>query len=72
MIYYFYQKERILKNRLNCSQLARRKIICYRTEKFKTSKIYGLVLKKVQRVLQFNQKSPLKPYIYMKKELGKK
>ena len=32
---------------------------------------HGLVLKKVHRVIQFNQKDWLKPYIYMNTKLGK-
>ena len=32
---------------------------------------HGLILKKVQRVIQFNQEAWLKPYINMKTKLGK-
>ena len=45
--------------------------ICYSHKIFKTSLNHGLVLKKVHRVIQFNQKDWLKPYIDMNTKLRK-
>ena len=59
----------------------RKKLLCnlYNKEKYvvhirslKQALNHGLILKKVQRVMQFNQEAWLKPYIDMNTELRKK
>ena len=49
----------------------RQRKICYSYNSFKTALNHGLVLRKVHRVIQFNQKDWLKPYIDMNTKLRK-
>ena len=46
-------------------------MLCYTHKKFKTS-ISGLVLKKVHRMIKFNQNAQLKLYVVMKKSKFRK
>ena len=44
----------------------------YTHKKFKQALNYGLVLKKIHRVIKFNQKALVKPYIDMNTKLRQK
>ena len=44
---------------------------CCSHKSFKTSKSYGLVFKKMYKVMKLNQKAWMKPYIYMNTKLRK-
>ena len=58
-----------------CLQHTRQKKICCHIKAWKQALNHGLILKKVRRVIQFNQKAWLKPYIDMntkKKKRSKK
>ena len=72
MIYGFYQKERQLKNviRFFVTFLDNKNYVV-RIKVLKQALNHGLILKTVHRVIQFNQKAWLKPYINMNIEMRK-
>ena len=72
MIYGFYQKERQLKNviRFFVTFLDNKNYVV-RIKVLKQALNHGLILKTMRRVIQFNQKAWLKPYIDMNTELRK-
>ena len=59
-IYHCYLKKRKLKNVISLFAT-----FIIKKKALKRTLNHGLILKKVQRVIQFNQKAWLKPYIYM-------
>ena len=73
MIYHFYQKEWKLTNLKNVHATCMiKKEFVLHIRNLKQGLNHGLVLEKVRRVIKFNQKTWLKPYIDMNTELGKK
>ena len=68
-IYYFYLKKKIEKcNKLICDFDDEKNYVVH-IKALKQALNYGLILKKVHRVIQFNQKAWLKPYIDMNTKL---
>ena len=63
MNYNFYLKERKLSNVINLYAIYKELYVHIRI--LKQALNYGLVLKKVHRIINFNQKAWFKPYIYM-------
>ena len=72
MIYHFNLKEKKLKKLKNLWQIFMIKKCRKHIKKLKQPLNHILVLKKVHRVLKFNRKAWLKPYIVMNTELRKK
>ena len=66
MIYHFYQKKRILETRKKLVANLYHKSGCYTHKKLKQVLNHGLVLKKVHRVIKFNENARLKKYTDMK------
>ena len=56
--------------KLVCNLRNKKKYVVH-TRSLKQALNYGLILKKVHRILEFNQESWLKPYIHMNTELRK-
>ena len=54
-----------------CNLYEKNYVVCCSHKSFKTSITYGLILKKIYSVIQFNQKAWFKPYIDMNSKLGK-
>ena len=46
-------------------QYGRQRKICYSYRSFKKALNHGLILKKIHRIIKFNQREWLKPYIDM-------
>ena len=69
--YHFYLKERNLKVEKLATNL-HDKNECYTHKQFKTGIKSWLSFEKVHRVIKFNQKDCIKPYIVMNNELGQK
>ena len=68
-IYYFYLKKKIEKcNKLICDFDDEKNYVVH-IKALKQALNYGLILNKVHRVIQFNQKAWLKPYIDMNTKL---
>ena len=67
-IFHFYLKEKIEKGNKIVSTIQDKKLCCP-YESFKQALNHGLILKKVHRVIQFNQEAWLKPYIDMNTKL---
>ena len=68
-IYYFYLKKKIEKcNKLICHFDDEKNYVVH-IKALKQALNYGLILKKVHRVIQFNQKAWLKPYVDMNTKL---
>ena len=71
-IYHFYLKKKVNKvEKLICSIEDKEKYVMH-IKVLKQALNYRLVFKKVHRIIQFNQKDWLKPYIDMNTELRKK
>ena len=68
--YRFYQKKRKLCKKLICS-IEDKKIYVIHIEALKQALNHRLILKKVHKVIQFNQEAWLKPYIDMNTKLRK-
>ena len=68
--YHFYLKERSLKKLDSLLPIYIKNVIHIRN--LKQALNHGLILKKVHRVIKFNQKYSLKPYIDMNTELRQK
>ena len=67
-IFHFYLKEKIEKGNKIVSTIQDKKLCCP-YQSFKQALNHGSILKKVHRVIQFNQEAWLKPYIDMNTKL---
>ena len=68
-LYKDFSKNKNRKGREACLQYKRQRKICCSHKNFKQALNNGLVLKRVHRVIEFNQKAWLKPYIVMNTKL---
>ena len=68
VIYHFYLKEECKK--LVCNLYDKKKYVVH-INSLKQALNHGLKLKKIHRIIEFNQKAWLKPYIDMNTELRK-
>ena len=68
-IYHFYPKEKKLKKLKNLSAVQKTKKYVIHIRALKQALNHGLKLKEVHRLIKFNQKSRLKPYIDMNTKL---
>ena len=68
MIYHSYQKDKCKK--LVCNLLNKKKYVVH-IKSLKQALNHGLKLKKIHRIIEFNQEAWLKPYINMNTELRK-
>ena len=73
MTYHFYQKERKLKKikKLTANLNDKNEYVIH-IKNLKQALNHGLILKKVHRVIKFNEKAWLKPYIKMNTKLRQK
>ena len=73
MTYHFYQKERKLKKikKLTANLYDKNEYVIH-IKNLKQALNHGLILKKVHRVIKFNEKAWLKPYIKMNTKLRQK
>ena len=73
MTYHFYQKERKLKKikKLTANLYDKNEYVIH-IKNLKQELNHGLILKKVHRVIKFNEKAWLKPYIKMNTKLRQK
>ena len=68
-IYHFYPKEKKLKKLKNLSAVQKTKKYVIHIRALKQALNHGLKLKEVHRLINFNQKAWLKPYIEMNTKL---
>ena len=73
MTYHFYQKERKLKKikKLTANLNDKNEYVIH-IKNLKQALNHGLILKKVHRMIKFNEKAWLKPYIKMNTKLRQK
>ena len=70
-IYLFYQKENNQKKQRNLFVVQKKEKYVIHIRALKRALNHGLILKKVHRVIKFNQEAWLKPYIVMNTKLRK-